>query len=63
MGELHKQYIVDDAGHKTAVVLPIDEYKDLMEDIHDLAVVAERKNESTLSSDELIKKFQSDGLI
>lgn len=28
------QYIVDANGHKTAVVLPIEEYEELLEDLH-----------------------------
>ena len=57
------QYLVDERGQRTAVVLPVDEYEDLLEDIHDLAVIAERKDESTTSFDELKKRLESDGLL
>jgi len=30
-------------GKKTAAILPIKKYEELMEDLHDLAVVAERR--------------------
>ncbi len=57
------KYLVDESGQKTAVVLPVDEYEDLLEDIHDLAVIAERKDESTTSFDELKKRLEADGLL
>lgn len=31
-----EQYIVDEKGKKTAVVLPIGEYENLLEDLQDL---------------------------
>jgi hypothetical protein len=58
MAALHEQYITDQKGNKNAVILPIDEYNDLIEDIHDLAVIAERKNEDTVSFDEIKKRFK-----
>ncbi len=41
------QYLVDESGQKTAIVLPMDEYEELLEDIHDLAIIAERRDEPT----------------
>ncbi len=60
---MHKKYIVDEEGQKTAIVLPLDEYEELLEDLHDLAVIAERKDEPTISLDELKKKLSADGYI
>ncbi len=57
------QYLVDENGQKTAVVLPVEEYEELLEDIHDLAVIAERKDEPTTSFDELKKRLEADGLL
>ncbi len=39
------QFIVNENGEKTAVILPIEEYERLLEDINDIAVIAERRNE------------------
>lgn len=47
------KYIVDENGQKTAVVLPIEEYEELLSDLHDLAIIAERRDESTLSFEEI----------
>src|SRR3990170_2579592 len=61
MANLHEQFIVDESGKKKAVILPIEDYEELLEDIHDLAVIAERKDEPTASFDE-IKNEKTDKL-
>jgi PHD/YefM family antitoxin component YafN of YafNO toxin-antitoxin module len=50
-----EQYVVDENGNKVAVILPFAEYQHLKEDLHDLAMVAERRDEGTISLDELKK--------
>ena len=57
------QYLVDESGQKTAVVLPVDEYEELLEDIHDLAIIAERKDEPTTNFNDLKKHLEADGLL
>lgn len=61
--EAIKQFIIDDHGKKKAAILPIDEYNELLEDLHDLAVVAERRDESILSHDDIYKNLKNHGLI
>jgi PHD/YefM family antitoxin component YafN of YafNO toxin-antitoxin module len=51
-----EQYVVDENGNKVAVILPLTEYQHLREDLHDLAMVAERRDEGTLSLAELKKR-------
>jgi len=63
MGKPQPQYLIDERGHKTAVVIPVEEYEELMEDIHDLAVIAERRDEPAVSFDELKKRLKADGLL
>ena len=63
MAELQEQYIVDNKGRRTAVVLPVKEYEELLEDLHDLAVVAERRDEPAVSFKELKKRLKQDGLL
>jgi hypothetical protein len=43
------QFLIDANGAKVAAVIPIDEYEELMEDLSDLAVVAERRDEPRVS--------------
>lgn len=63
IGNLHPQYITDDNGKKTSVILPFPEFIELVEDIEDLAVVAERREENTISHVKLLKKLNEDGLL
>ncbi|MGI2029116.1 hypothetical protein [Endozoicomonas acroporae] len=55
------QYITDDKGNRVSVVLPVDQYQELLDDLEDLAAVAERKGEDTLSHDEVIKQLKDSG--
>jgi PHD/YefM family antitoxin component YafN of YafNO toxin-antitoxin module len=61
--QLHPQYITDENGNRVSVVLPVSEYEDLLEDIEALAIVAERRDEPTLSHEQLKEKLKRDGLI
>ena len=60
---LKPQYLFDVSGKKTFVVLPIDEYENLLEDLYDLAIKAERKNDSRISIEEFEKGLKTDGLL
>jgi PHD/YefM family antitoxin component YafN of YafNO toxin-antitoxin module len=61
--EAEVQYVTNQAGEKTAVILPLDEFKDLLEDVEDLAAIAERRDEPTISHDELLAELKRDGLV
>ncbi|OEU49223.1 MAG: hypothetical protein BA871_07080 [Desulfuromonadales bacterium C00003096] len=63
MIELGRQYIINESGEKTAVIIPAGEYEELLEDLHDLAVVAERRGDPTISFEELKEKLRKDGLL
>ena len=39
------RFLVDDIGRKRSVVLPMKEYREVLEDRADLVVIAERKDE------------------
>jgi hypothetical protein len=58
-----RQYIVDERGKKTSVVVPIEEYDRLLEDLHDLAIVAERRQEDSIDLQELKTMLRVDGLL
>ena len=61
--DLQAQYITDEKGKKTAVILPIEEFEELLEDIEDLAVLLERRDEPAIPFDEVIAKLKQDGLL
>lgn len=57
------QFLTDDRGQKVAVVIPIADYESLMEDIADLAAVAERRDDARISLNELKEHLTADGLL
>jgi hypothetical protein len=63
MKQLEVQYVTNETGEKTAVIMPIADFRGLMEDIEDLAAVAERREEPTVSHEDLIVELKRDGLI
>ena len=63
LNQLKLQYITNKAGEKTAVIVPLEEFQELLEDIEDLAAVAERREEPTISHDELVAELRRNGLL
>jgi hypothetical protein len=61
--QLELQYVTNDAGEKTAVILPIDQFRELIEDVEDLAAAAERRDEPTIPHKDLVAELKRDGLI
>jgi len=61
--ELQAQYITDESGKKTAVIIPIEEFEELLEDLADLAVLAERRDETTIPNEEVVARLKRDGLL
>jgi PHD/YefM family antitoxin component YafN of YafNO toxin-antitoxin module len=61
--DLALNYITNEAGEKTAVILPIEQFESLLEDLEDLAIVAERKDEPTISHIDLLAELKQDDLI
>jgi len=59
--DVHPQYVTDSDGRKMAVILPIQEYDELLEDLADLAVVAERREEPTVPHDRVLTELREDG--
>jgi hypothetical protein len=55
------QFLTNEEGRKTAVVLGIDAYEKLMEDLDDLAVIAERRAEKTIPHAEFKKGLKRHG--
>jgi hypothetical protein len=58
-----QQFIVNAKGKRTGVVLSLSQYQKLIEDLHDLAVVAERRDEISVPINELKRRLKKDGLI
>ncbi len=61
--QLNLQFITDPSGEKTAVILPLHEFEELMEDLDDLAAVAKRRDEPTTPHEDFVAELRRDGLL
>ncbi|MDP2155478.1 MAG: hypothetical protein Q8J61_05715 [Sulfuricella sp.] len=63
VANFHPQFVVDHQGHRTSVLLSIEEYETLLEDLSDLAAVAERRDEPVSDHDDVVLRLKADGLL
>ena len=56
----NEQFVVDAKGKKIGVILPLRRYEQLLEDLHDLAVVAERRLEEPITLEEMKQRLLQD---
>jgi PHD/YefM family antitoxin component YafN of YafNO toxin-antitoxin module len=61
MNSAREEYVVDTKGRKRAVILSLRRYEQLIEDLHDLAVVPERRNEKAIIAEEFRRRLKRDG--
>lgn len=57
------QYITDANGERTAVILPLDEYEELLEDMHVIRVAEESKDEPARPLSEVVEELRNAGEI
>ncbi len=57
------EFIIDSEGRKVKVILSIEAYEELLEDLHDLSVVAARRDEPSISFEVLEHELKDDGLL
>jgi hypothetical protein len=63
VASFHPQFVVDHQGHRTSVLLSIEEYETLLEDLSDLAAVAERRDEPISDHGDVVLRLKADGLL
>ncbi|MBU7016268.1 MAG: hypothetical protein HXS44_02070 [Theionarchaea archaeon] len=56
-------YLVNEEGKKTGIVLSIEEYEEILKDWHDLAILAERRDEPTIPFEVLKERLKNDGIL
>ena len=61
--KMSPNYVIDDTGKRTAVLLPIENYESLLEDLQDLAAIADRRSEPTVSHADFLAELRADGLL
>jgi hypothetical protein len=55
------QYITDSNGERTAVILPLDEYGELLEDMHVIRAAEETKDEPHIPWEQVKAELESEG--
>lgn len=58
-----EKFIVNEAGKKVSVIMSYQKYQRLMEDLHDLSVIAERRNEESILFEEFEKQLDQDARV
>jgi PHD/YefM family antitoxin component YafN of YafNO toxin-antitoxin module len=49
------QYVTNLGGERVAVIIPIEEFEELLEDLEDLGAIVKRRDEPTVSHNEVLK--------
>jgi len=57
------RYVTDQTGERTAVILPIEEYEELLEDLHLIRVAYESKDEPRRPFEEVVEEMRTAGEI
>lgn len=57
------EFITDATGKKKAVILDIKLYQEMLEDLEDLRLLAERKDEATTPLGEVEERLKARGLL
>lgn len=55
------QFVVNAAGKKTGVLLSVKQYEKLLEDLHDLSVIATRRDEDPITLEDMKRRLEQDG--
>ena len=58
MEQATRHFIVNEKGHKTGVLLSLKDYRALVEDLQDLAIIAERRAEPSQPFEVVKKKLE-----
>lgn len=58
-----EKFVTNSKGKTISVILSYRDYKKLLEDLHDLAIIAERRDEKPISLDAMKKRLRKDGFL
>jgi len=61
--DIKVRYITDAEGQPSEVVMPISEFEMLLEDLQDLAIVAERREEGQIDHQQLMDELKDAGIL
>ena len=60
---LHPQFITDETGARLKVVLPIEGYYELLEDLEDLATIVGRRDEVSIPHEDVMNDLKLNELM
>ena len=60
---INLQFITDEKGDKKAVILSMEDFLELVEDLQDLALLSERRDEPTIPFEQVLVELKRDGLL
>jgi hypothetical protein len=63
MAVVREQFVVDSKGKKIGVILSLKQYQKLLEDLHDLAIIAERRIEQPITLEEMRQRLKKNATI
>jgi hypothetical protein len=55
------RYVTNAAGERVAVILPIEEYEELLEDLHVTRVAYETRNDRSIPLADVIEELRAEG--
>jgi hypothetical protein len=55
------QYVTNADGERTAVIMSVEEYENLLEDLHVLSAAYEAKNEPRIPWSEVVEELRAEG--
>lgn len=61
--KVKEKFLVDEKGHKQAVLIDIDRYQEMKEDIADLRTIAERKHNPKVSAANFTLRLKKHGIL
>jgi hypothetical protein len=62
MTVVRERFVVDAKGRKIGVILSHRQYRKLLEDLHDLAEVTERREEQPIGFEEVKRRLKKEGI-
>ncbi|MBF0219816.1 MAG: hypothetical protein HQL49_09865 [Gammaproteobacteria bacterium] len=60
---MQPQFIVNEKGERVSVILSIEDYNELLEEMEDLTTIASRAGEPTTPHEQVIAELKADGLL
>jgi hypothetical protein len=57
------QFIINTDGEKVSVIIPLSDYYEMLEDLEDLAAIAQLRNEVTIPWEQVKKELKDNDLL